>query len=165
MLGDQRWLVALNERTKALQMGSVERLRAANRHAHAVQRNRVVAADSFQRMMRWTAGRPIVFGVNLEETVLPALGEDCRQMFMFEARSGEPGDRMGWKSKTPFYAWNLKLGHRNHCVFSFRHMLGLMWIGRGSQRRERPGAAAWHLDGRASAVLNELPRVTLEVDG
>ena len=67
-------------------------------------------------------------------------------MFMLEARSGEPGDRMGRKAKTRFYAWNLKLGHRIHCVFSFRHMLGLMWIGRASQRRERTRAAARHLD-------------------
>jgi hypothetical protein len=91
MLGDQRWLVALNERTKALQMGSVEILRAADRHAHAVQRYRVVTADSFQCMMRRTAGAHIVFGMDLEETVLPTLGEDCGQMFMLEARAGEPG--------------------------------------------------------------------------
>ena len=105
MLGDQRWLVALNERTKAFADAFVERLRAADRHAHAVQRNRMVAADAFQRMMRRTAGAHIVFGMNLEETVLPSAVEDRRQMFMLEARSRKPRDRMGRKAKTPLYAW------------------------------------------------------------
>jgi hypothetical protein len=156
---------ALNERTKALQMGSVEILRAADRHAHAVQRYRVVTADSFQCMMRRTAGAHIVFGMDLEETVLPTLGEDCGQMFMLEARAGEPGDRMGWKAKTPFYAWRLKLDHSIHCVFSFHPISRLTLIGRASQRRERTRATARHLNARAGVVRNELPRIALEVDG
>jgi hypothetical protein len=76
-------------------------------------------------MMRWAAGPHVIFGMNLEETVLPTLGEDCGQMFMLEARARKPRDRMRRKAKTPFDAWSLKLGHRIHFVFSFQQKLGL----------------------------------------
>ena len=72
MLGDQRRLVTFNEPTKAFEMGSIERLRTADRHAHAVQRNRMVAADTFEGMMRHAAGTHVVFGMNLEKAVLSA---------------------------------------------------------------------------------------------
>jgi hypothetical protein len=72
MLGDQRGLVTFNECAKAFEMGSIERLRTANRHAHAVQRNQMVAADTFEGMMRRAASTHVVFCMNLEEAVLPA---------------------------------------------------------------------------------------------
>ena len=52
--------------------------------------------------MRSAAGAHIVFGVNLEEDVLAAFGQDGRQMFMLEARACEPRYWIGRKAKTGF---------------------------------------------------------------
>src|SRR5260370_41782788 len=101
MLGNQRRLVAFNERTKAFEMGSIERLWTANRHTHSVQRNRMVATDTFERMMRRTAGAHVIFGMNLEKAIPPAFGEDGRQVLMLEARACKPRYRMGRKAEAP----------------------------------------------------------------
>ena len=91
MLGHQRRLVALDERLEAPEMGLVERLRPADRHADAVQRQRMVAADAGERVVRRTAGAHVVLGMNLEEAPLSSVGEDRRQMLVLEARSGKAG--------------------------------------------------------------------------
>ena len=67
MLGDERRLVALNESAEAREMRLVQGLRTADRHAYAVQRNRMVAANSLEGVMRRAAGAHVVLGVNLEE--------------------------------------------------------------------------------------------------
>ena len=100
MLGNQRRLVAIDERLETREMRLVERLRPADRHAHAVQRDRIVAADAGQRLVRRAAGAHVVFGMNLEEAVLLPLGEDRRQMLVLEARAGEAGDRMRRKAES-----------------------------------------------------------------
>jgi hypothetical protein len=46
MLGHQLGFVTSNQIAKAYEMGSVQRMRAADRHTHAVNRDRVVLADS-----------------------------------------------------------------------------------------------------------------------
>src|SRR6202030_3584901 len=45
MLQNKRRLVALDESAEAGEMGSVERLGTADRHAYPVQRNRMLAAE------------------------------------------------------------------------------------------------------------------------
>src|SRR5271170_4193932 len=101
MLRDQRRLVAVNEPPKAFQMGSIERLRTADRHAHAMERDWMVAADTFERMMRRTASAHVIFSMNLEEAILPFFGEDGRQMLMLEARACKARYRIGRKAETP----------------------------------------------------------------
>ena len=98
MLGNERRLVAIDERLETPEMSLVERLRPADRHAHAVQRHRIVAADAGQRVVRRAARAHVVFGMNLEEALLLPLGEDRRQMLVLEAGAGEAGDRMRRKA-------------------------------------------------------------------
>ena len=52
MLGDQGRLVAFDERTKAFEMSSIERLGTADRHAHTVHRDRMITTYTFECMMR-----------------------------------------------------------------------------------------------------------------
>ena len=72
MLGDERRLVAVDQRLETLEMRPVERLRSADRHAHAVERDGIVPADAGQRVVRRAAGAHVVFGVDLEEAALLA---------------------------------------------------------------------------------------------
>ena len=76
MLGHQRRLVALDETAEARKMRPVERLRTADRHAHAVQRHRMVAAEALQRAMRRSARAHVVLGMDFEEAALRSFGED-----------------------------------------------------------------------------------------
>src|SRR5882724_5392608 len=99
MLGDQRRLVARNEVPEASQMRLVERLRSADRHAHAVQRHRMVAPYGFERAMRWSARAHIVLGMDFEEAALLAFREDRGKMLVLEARAREAADRHDWKAK------------------------------------------------------------------
>ena len=116
--------------------------------------------------MRRTAGAHIVFGVNLEEAVLPAFGQDGRQMFMLEARACKARYRIGRKAETASAACESV-----NLVTAFilsppsGRSLTLTRVDRASQRRERARVAAWHLYAGASAMLHELPGVALEVDG
>ena len=98
MLGNQRRLVAIHKRLETPEMVLVERLRPADRHAHAVKGDRTVAADARQRVVRRAARAHIVFGMNLEEAVLLPLGEDRRQMLVLEARPCEACNRMRRKA-------------------------------------------------------------------
>src|SRR6266404_5332363 len=72
MLGDQWRLIALDEMLKTRQMRPVERPLATDRHAHAVQRYRVVAPYGFEGPMRGSARAHIVLGVDFEEFTLCA---------------------------------------------------------------------------------------------
>src|SRR5258708_7126256 len=63
---DERGLVALNEGAEAREMRLVQGLRSADRHAHAVQRNGMVAANSLEGAMRRAAGTHVVLGGNRE---------------------------------------------------------------------------------------------------
>src|SRR5258708_2888514 len=99
MLGDQRRFVAFDEVTETLQMGLVERLWSADRHAYPVQRHGGVAAHRFERSMRRSARAHTILGMNLEEAVLLTLGENCGEMFMFEPRSRQTADRVRRKTE------------------------------------------------------------------
>jgi hypothetical protein len=87
MLGNQRWLIAVDEGLEPLEMGFIERLRAADRHANAVERKRVVQADLAKRGMGRTAGAHVVFGVDFKEAISFPLCKDRLQMFVLEARA------------------------------------------------------------------------------
>ena len=67
MLGHERGFVAFDEPAKAFEMRLVQRMRTSDRHAHAMQRNRVIPADSVERAMGRTASAHVVLGVDLEE--------------------------------------------------------------------------------------------------
>src|SRR5258706_16331989 len=69
MLGNQRRLIAVDQGLEPLEMGFIERLRATDRHANAMERNRVVLADLVKRGMGRTAGAHVVFGVDFKEAI------------------------------------------------------------------------------------------------
>src|SRR6516162_5270350 len=98
MLGNERRLVALYERLEPSEMRFVEWLRAANRHANAVERNRVLVADSVERGMGRAAGAHVVFGMNLKEAILLLFGKNCLQMLMLEAGARAARNRIRRKA-------------------------------------------------------------------
>ncbi len=100
MLGDERRLVTLNERAEAREMRLVQALRAADRHAHAMQRNSMVATDGFEGAMRRTAGAHVVLGVDLEKAARLWAREDRLQVLGLEARPGQALDWMRRKTGT-----------------------------------------------------------------
>src|ERR1700681_1842431 len=100
MLRNKRRLLALDESAEAGEMGSVERLGTADRHADPVQRNRMVAADALKRLMRRSAGAHVVLGVHLEEPGLRALRENGVQVLMLEAGPGQARDGQGREAET-----------------------------------------------------------------
>src|SRR5262249_47478087 len=87
------------QRLEALQMRLVEWLQAPNRHADAVQRDRVVAPHGFQGAMRRTARAHVIFGVNFEEAAQVVLGANRAEMLVLEAGPREPCDRMRGEAK------------------------------------------------------------------
>src|ERR1700726_4096400 len=105
MLRNNRRLVALDERAEAREMGSVERLGTAVRHAYPVQRNRMVAADAFERLMRRSAGAHVVLGVHLEEAGLRAFRQDGVQVLVLEAGPGPACDGQGREAETTVRAY------------------------------------------------------------
>src|SRR4051794_16946197 len=96
MLGYHCRLIACHQTAEARQVRLVERLRSADRHADAVQRQRMIAADRFQRAVRRSARAHVVFGMDLEEAGLRTAGEDRVEMFVLEAG---PGDAAEWNRK------------------------------------------------------------------
>src|SRR5216684_5870776 len=85
MLGNERRLVAVDKRLEPPEMRFVEWLRAADRHANTVERNRVVVTDSVKCGMRRAAGTHVVFSMDLKEAISLLVGQDRLQMFMLEA--------------------------------------------------------------------------------
>jgi hypothetical protein len=61
-------------------MRFIERLRAADRHASAVEPNRVVLADFVKRSMGRTVGTHVVLGVDFKEAMSLPAGKDRLQM-------------------------------------------------------------------------------------
>src|SRR5216683_7150592 len=99
MLGDQRRLVAIDEMLETRQMCPVERPLAADRQAHAVQRDGIVASHGFEGAMRRSARAHVVLGMNFEEATPLALGANRSQMFVLEAGPGEAADRQRRKAE------------------------------------------------------------------
>jgi hypothetical protein len=93
MLRNKRRLVSLDESAEAGEMGSVERLGTANRHAYPVQRNRIVAADALKRLVGRSAGAHVVLGVHLKEAGLRAFRQDGVEVLVLEAGPGRVCDR------------------------------------------------------------------------
>src|SRR4051812_43665325 len=88
MFRDERGLVALDEMSEARKMRLVERLRAADRHADAMQRYGMVAAHGLKHAMRRTTGAHVILGVNLEEAAAYSFRKDRDKMLMLEAGPG-----------------------------------------------------------------------------
>jgi len=98
----QGGFVAGDERSEALEMSGVEGLLAANRHANAMNRNRMIGANFLERAVRRPAGAHIIFRMNLEEAVVLPLPDDDLEMLMLEARPGQPGHGKRRKAETHF---------------------------------------------------------------
>jgi hypothetical protein len=73
-------------------MRAIERSRAADRHADAVQREGVISSQSFQHAMRRSARTHVILGVDLEEAALWAFVEDFGEVLGLEARPGDTPD-------------------------------------------------------------------------
>src|SRR5437016_11327834 len=93
MFGNQGRLIAVDETPEAREMLLVERLRSSDRHAHAVQRQRVIAPDGFKGPMRRSSGAHVVLGVDFEEAPLSAFGKDRGEVLVLEACSGKTADQ------------------------------------------------------------------------
>jgi hypothetical protein len=117
MFRDERGLVALNEGAEAREMRLVQGLRSADRHAHAVQRNGMVAANSLEGAMRRAAGARVVLGVNLEEAARLRPREDRLQVLGLEAcgrqsrigcagKQGAEASRSEYAVRTLIMAWS-----------------------------------------------------------
>src|SRR5258705_6472788 len=99
MLGNERRLIAVDKRLEPPEMRFVEWLRAADRHANTVERNRVVVTDSVKCGMGRAAGTHVVFRMDLKEAISLLIGQDCLQMFMLEARARTARNRMRRKAE------------------------------------------------------------------
>jgi hypothetical protein len=99
MLGNQRWLIAVDEGLEPLEMRFIERLRTADRHANAVERNRVVLADLIKRSMGRAAAAHVVFGVDFKEAISLPVGQDRLQMFVLETRADTARNGMSRKAE------------------------------------------------------------------
>ena len=99
-----------------------------------MQRNREIVTDCFERMMRSAAGAHVVFGVNLEEDVLAAFGYDGRQMFMLEARAGEPRYWIGRKAETGSCVKFCEISSQRSFRLSFPATVDA-WAGRSRLKR------------------------------
>src|SRR6266436_7091712 len=64
--------------------------------------------------MRRSARAHIILGMNLEEAVLLPLGENCGEMFMFEARSRQTADRVRRKAERSCCRFRRRLDHCIH---------------------------------------------------
>ena len=80
-------------------MRLIERLRTADRHANAVERNRVVLADLVKRSMGRAAGAHVVFGVDFKEAISLLVGQDRLQMFVLETRADTARNGMSRKAE------------------------------------------------------------------
>src|SRR5271170_8207511 len=90
MFGGKSRFITFDETPEALKMCLVEGLRTADRHAHAMQRHGIVAANGFQRAMRRSSPAHVVFGVNLEEAVLLALSDDRGEVLVLKLVPARP---------------------------------------------------------------------------
>src|ERR1700723_1929557 len=71
-------------------MNFIQVARTADRHADAVQRHRIFAANDLERAMRRSTRAHVVLCMDLKEAATLAVGEDGREMFGFEACARKP---------------------------------------------------------------------------
>ena len=88
VLGDERGLGALDQARELREVGAVERVRAAERHAHAVQRQRIVGANARERRQRGSAVHVVVLAVDLEPRHRRTLGEHLPDVRRAQADAG-----------------------------------------------------------------------------
>ena len=156
MLGDQRRLVALDQSPEARQMRLVERPRAADRHADAVQRERVVAPDRSQARDAAARRRPYSSRRELRRSprCLPSceIAPRCSCLKLVPAR---PPIGIRRKAKTELRCRRRRCGSLRSC----RRLRFPLVVRRAqvSDRLERAVLAVRHLDAGAGAALDELP--------
>ena len=68
----------------------IERLRPADRHAHTVQRHRIVGADPREHTVRRPARTHVVLGVNLEEHVFEFVLKNRGEVFVLDGLNCNP---------------------------------------------------------------------------
>jgi hypothetical protein len=97
MLGKEGRLIDRNEALQASEVLAVERRRAPDGEAYAVNRERIVRTDTPKKVMRRAAAAHVVLGMNLEKIDLARLPENIFGMFGLEpGASGIGGhDRTG----------------------------------------------------------------------
>src|ERR1700740_3208328 len=100
MLGHQCRLIPVNQILESREMRFVEGLRAADRHADAMQGEGMVVADCLEGAVRRSAGPHVVLGMHLEKTALSAVVEDRGKVLVFEARPRHADKRMSRKADT-----------------------------------------------------------------
>src|SRR5271170_2638089 len=163
MFRDERGLVALNEGAEAREMRLVQGLRSADRHAHAVQRNGMVAANSLEGAMRRAAGAHVVLGVNLEEAARLRPREDRLQVLGLEACPRQSRNRM--RGKQGAEASRSEYAGRTLIMACPRFpALTRMWRV-DLHSRQRSVLAVRQHDRRAGPADDELPGIALEIDG
>ena len=162
MFRDKRRLIAFNKPTKSLEMSFIQGARTPDRHADAVQRHRIFAANDLERAMRRSARAHVVLCMDLEEAAMLAVGEDGREMLGLEACARKPRHRIRRKTESRRFQLEVRgkvLSHRwSAFPVAFVTLIRLC-------RRQRAMLAVWQGDGRAGAAANELPRIALEIDG
>src|SRR6266404_7801647 len=99
MLGNERRLVAVDKRPEPPEMHFVECLRAADRHANTVERNRVVVTDSVKCGMGRAAGAHVVLGMDFKEAISLLVGQDRLHMFVLETRANTAPNGMSRKAE------------------------------------------------------------------
>src|SRR5580693_7272784 len=166
MFRDKRRLIAFNKPTKSLEMSFTQGVRTADRHADAVQRYRIFAANDLERAMRRSARAHVVLCMDLKEAATLAVGEDGREMLGFEACARKPRHPKRRKTESRRFQLDVRgrvMSHRWSAAFRPSRVAFVTLI--RLCRRQRAIFAVWQDDGRASAAANELPRIPLEIDG
>src|SRR5262245_14169493 len=106
-------------------MLAVERIGATDRQADAVNRQRIVGANSMQEMMRRTAGAHVILGVDLEEIDPAGTGENVVCVLVLE----------------PHACRMMRLGLRKRWLYGRSHD----FLPRFGGSRRRPPASARHI--------------------
>jgi hypothetical protein len=93
MLGEERGLVARDERLQAPEMLAVERPGAPDRQPDAMQRDGIAFADCAEIVVRRPALAHVVLGMNLEPADVGGGVEDCTVMLGLEPGAGAGRER------------------------------------------------------------------------
>src|SRR5713101_552693 len=96
----QGGFVAGDERSEAFKMNCVERLLTANRHADAMNRNRMIGATLLESAVGRPAGAHIVSRMYLEEGLVLPLVDDDLEVLVREAGPSQPGRGKRGKAET-----------------------------------------------------------------
>ena len=95
MLGEQRRLVARDQRVERVEMGGIERPLAADRQADAMDRERIDRAQRGERGVGRPAGAEIVFGMDFEKAERRPFGDQTRAVLGLETDARADRRRRG----------------------------------------------------------------------